>query len=194
MTELQKISVGTCEIEILPGSKPYLGKPTSDKDVTTEQLGQISTFRVTSSDELNLIVGLLEWPNASPEVRPVDLINGLQKHDALDGRGSMTLIVTEDGKWLAPLRALKYSQNKKYFTLHGATEEEIDNYLGFSFRASLLEAGAIRFGARGEIDGDKSRTASQLAVLVEPGDIQTLAIAYTATRPLAVINDFGLDL
>lgn len=193
MAEYENISVSKCEIEFIPGSKSYRGKPTADKDVTVEQVGQLTTFRVTSSDELNLIAGVLEWPNASPEVRPIDLISGLQKHAALEGRGSMTLIVTEDGKWLAPLRVLKYSQNKRYFTLHGATEEEIDKYLGHSFRELLLEVGAIRFGKREEIDGDTSRTASQLAVVVEPGDIQTLAIAYTVTRPLAVINDLGLD-
>ena len=194
MTENERISVSKCEIELIPGSKSYRGKPTSAKDEANEQTGTLSTFRVTSFDELNLMVGMLEWPNASPEVRPLDLIGGLQKHEALNGRGSITIVPTQSGKWLVPLRVLKYSQNKKYFTLHGATEEEIDEFLGHSFRELLIDLGAIEVGTRGEIDGDKSRTANQLAALVEPGDIKTLAVAYTVTRPLAVINDFGLEL
>ncbi len=91
MQENEVISISKCEIELLPGSKSYTGKPTSDRDQATEQTGKLSTFRVTSSDELNLVAGLVEWPAASPEVKPIDLLGGLQKHGSLDNRGSMTL-------------------------------------------------------------------------------------------------------
>ena len=194
MSEKSNISVSKCEIEFLENSKQFRGKPVSDRKNPTEQVGKLSTFRVTSTDELNLIVGLIEWPNDPPEVRPIDLLGGLQKHNELENRGSISLRHSQDGNWLAPLNVLKFSQAKKYFTLHGATEAEIDSYLGHSFKEFLLEAGALRVGSRAAIDGETSRVANQLAVVVEPGDIQTLAIAYTVTRPLAVINDFGLDL
>lgn len=194
MSDLEAISISKCEIELFEGSKPYLGKPTSERDVATEQTGKLRTFRVTSSDELNLVAGLVEWPTATPEVKPIDLIGGLQKHQALDGRGSMTLGISKDGNWLAPLRVLKYNPDRKYFTLHGASLDEINEYLGQNFDELLLEVGALRVGSRATIDGETNRTANQLAMVVEPGDLRTLAIAYTVTRPLAVINDFGLDI
>jgi hypothetical protein len=186
------ISISKCEIELVPGSKPYIGKPTSERDQSQEQTGRLSTFRVTSSDELNLVAGLVEWDTAAPEIKPIDLLGGLQKHNALDNRGSMTLVHARDGNWLAPLRVMKYSPDKKYFTLHGATTDEIDEFLGQSITDLLFEVGALKVGTRQEIDGETNKTAKQLAMLVAPGDLRTLAVAYTVTRPLAVINDFGL--
>jgi hypothetical protein len=194
LSEKANISVSKCEIEFLPGSKPYRGKPMANRKEGAEQTGNLSTFRVTSSDELNLIVGLIEWERDDPEVGPIDLISGLQKHHELIRRGRMSIKVSRDGKWLVVLSVMKFSPVKEYFTLHGGVLEDIDSFLGHSFKEFLLGSGALRFGTRGEIDGDTSRTANQLAVVIEPGDIETLAIAYTVTRPLAVINDYGLDL
>ena len=166
----------------------------ADRKSIVEQTGKLTTFRVTSSDELNLIVGLIEWENADPEVVPIDLISGLQKHNELARRGRMSIKMSRDGKWLVVLSVLKYSRAKQYFTLHDGKLEDFDNHLGHSFKEFLMDSGALRFGARGEIDGDTSKTANQLAVVIEPGDIETLAIAYTVTRPLAIINDYGLDV
>ena len=193
MREKANISVSKCEIEFLPGSKPYRGKPMADRKTKVEQTGKLTTFRVTSSDELNLIVGLIEWENDEPEVTALDLISGLQKHNELIERGRMSIKMSQDGKWLVILSALKYSPSKDRFTLHDGKLEDIDDFLGHSFKEFLMGSGALRFGTRGDIDGGSSRTANQLAVVIEPGDIETLAIAYTVTRPLAVINDYGLD-
>jgi len=194
LSEKANISVSKCEIEFLPGSKPYRGRPMAARNDGAEQTGKLTTFRVTSSDELNLIVGLIEWENEDPEVAPIDLISGLQKHNELVRRGRMSIKISQDGKWLVVLSVMKYSPAKQYFTLHGGVLEDIDSYLGHSLKEFLLGSGAVRFGTRGEIDGDTSKTAKQLAVVIEPGDIETLAIAYTVTRPLAVINDYGLDV
>ena len=166
----------------------------ADRGSPVEQTGKLTTFRVTSSDELNLIVGLIEWERDEPEVSPIDLICGLQKHNELVRRGRMSIRLSQDGNWLVVLSVMKYSPAKQYFTLHAGKLEEFDDYLGHSFKDLLMASGALRFGTRGEIDGDTSKTANQLAVVIEPGDIETLAIAYTVTRPLAVINDYGLDV
>lgn len=166
----------------------------ADRGSPVEQTGKLTTFRVTSSDELNLIVGLIEWERDEPEVSPIDLICGLQKHNELVRRGRMSIKMSQDGNWLVVLSVMKYSPAKQYFTLHAGKLEEFDDYLGHSFKDFLMGSGALRFGTRGEIDGDTSKTANQLAVVIEPGDIETLAIAYTVTRPLAVINDYGLDV
>jgi hypothetical protein len=188
----ETISVGKCEIEFFTEQKPYRGKPSGDRE-GGEQNGVLRNFRVTSSDELNLMCGLVEWPNAAPEITPIDLLSGLTKHDNLRNRGRMTLLHTSDGNWLASIRALKYNPAKKYFTLHGVSEIELNELLGHNLRDFLLELGALKFGLRSEIDGDTSRTANQLAMVVSPGAIEPLAVAYTVTRALAVIKDFGLD-
>jgi hypothetical protein len=193
MSELANISISKCEIEFLPGTKSYHGKPMADRKAATNQNGKLTTFRVTSSDELNLIVGLIEWENAEPEVIPIDKVAGLQKHEDLARRGRMSVQLTSDDKWLIVLSVLKYSPLKEYFTLHGGNLEDIDTFVGESFKDILIESGALRFGTRAEIDGETSRSANQLAVVIEPGDIQTVALAYTVTRALAVINDYGLD-
>ena len=194
MSDNEIIAISKCEIEFLPGTKAYIGKPASERDQANEQTGQLRTFRVTSSDELNLIVGLVEWPNSSPEVRPIELLGGLQKHGSLDRRGSITVVPARDGNWLVPLRVLKYNEEKKYFTLHGASFEEIDGFLGQSFAQLLLELGALKVGTRREIDSETNKTANQIAMVINPSDIRSLAMAYTVTRPLAVINDFGLEI
>ena len=137
--------------------------------------------------------GLIEWPNANSEITPIDLLSGLEKHNNLRNRGRMTLDTNGDGNWLATIRVLKYSPVKKYFTLHGVSEIELDTLLGHSTRDFLLEVGALKFGPKSEIDGDSGRNANQLAMVVAPGAIEPLAVAYTITRALAVIKDFGLN-
>lgn len=186
----ETISVSKCEIEIFSEKKSYRGKPSGDRD-GGEQTGLLRNFRVTSSDKLNLMCGLIEWPNADPEITPIDLLSGLGKHDNLRNRGRMTLTKNKDGNWVATLRALKYSPAKRYFTLHGVTEDELDEILGHSIRDFLLEVGALKFGKKSEIDGETGRNANQLAIVVAPGHLEPLAVAYTVTRALAVIKDFG---
>ena len=193
MSDNEVISISKCEIELIPGTKSYRGKPVSDRGGGAEQIAKLTTFRVTSSDELNLMVGLVEWPSDPPEVKPIDLIGGLTKHASLARRGSMSLSDSRDGNWLAVLKEMKYSPDKGYFTLHGAASEEIDHYLGYDFKELALEIGALRFGTRAEIEDETSRTANQLAMVVPKGDLRSLAFAYTVTRALAVINDFGLE-
>lgn len=195
LEELDGVSVGgVCEITFDGETKDYRGKPISEKASPSEQTAKLSTFRVTSSDELNLIVGLFEWPNNAPEVRPVELLKGITKHNELKRRGSISLVPARDGNWLAPLKVMKFSPDRGYFTLHGASENEMDELLGHSFKDFLLDVGALEFGTRATIDGETGNTRNQLAVKVIPGDLKTLALAYTLTRPVAVIKDFGMDL
>jgi len=194
MSELESISVSKCEINFLPGTKDYRGKPMSEGREAAEQSATLTSFRVESSDELNLIVGLLEWPQANPEVKVIDLLAGLEKHNELEQRGRMSITPARDGNWLVVLSVLKYNVDKDRFTLHAGHLDQIDEYLGQSFEELLLAVGALRVGTRAEIDEETARTANQLAVVVTPGDIQTLAVTYTVTRALAVINDFGMDV
>lgn len=192
MTTIDPISVGVCEVGFFEKASTYAGKSSGSRSQPDEMVAKLRRFKVESSDELELIAGLLEWPNGDVEVRPLQLLGGLQKHSALDNRGGMSVVPSRDGKWLAPLRVLKFNSERRYFTLHSVAIQEIDALLGHSFSDFLLEIGALRVGSRQVIDGETSRVASQLAMVIEPGDLLTLAVAYTVTRPLAVIHDFGV--
>lgn len=191
---MEAISISKCEIEFIPGIKPYLGNPMANRGSSANQTGELTTFRVTSSDELNMMVGLISWNDSDPEVTPIDILNGLEKHNELMRRGRMSIGRSKDGNWLVTLSVLKYSPSKDRFTLHGGHLNQIDEFLGQDFKALLLEVGALRVGSRREIDGETSKSAGDLAAVIKPGDIRTIAVAYAVTRPLAVINDFGLDL
>jgi hypothetical protein len=193
MAENNVISISKCEIEFLEGKKPYSGKPMSDRKLPGEQTGELQTFRVTSSDELNLIVGLIEWPDAPPELVPLDLLGGLDKHNELARRGRISLGITADGNWLVPLSVLKFNPSMGKFTLQRASEDEIDELLGHSFRELMIELGAIDIGSRQKIDGETNNRANQFAMIVKPQDIESLAVAYVVTRALAVIKDFGVE-
>jgi hypothetical protein len=139
------------------------------------------------------MVGLYLWEEAAPEVRPIDLLGGLQKHNELKGRGGISLTMSQGEKWLVPLRVLKYSTKKGYFTLQGASEKELDEILGHSFRELMMDLGAIKFGSRESIDQETNNKRNQLAMIVEPGNLEAIAVAYAVTRAQAVILDFGLD-
>ena len=188
----ETISVGKCEIEFFTEKKPYTGRPSGDRG-GGEQSGTLRNFRVTSSDELNLMCGLIEWSGFGPEITPIDLLSGLGKHSNLRNRGRMALDVDRDGNWVATIRVLKYSAAKNYFTLHGATEPQLDELLGHSLRDFVLELGALKFGTKAETLGDSSRSANQIAMVVPAGSLEPLAVAFTVTRALAVIKDFGLN-
>ena len=190
----ESILVSKCEIEFVTGPKPFVGSPIRNRNESTNEQGNLTTFRVTSSDELNMIVGLIEWKDFDPEVVPIDILSGLEKHNELKQRGRMSICKSRDDNWLVTLSVLKFSPDKDRFTLHGGHLSEIDQYLGQDLRALLLKVGALRVGSRREIDDESSKSANQLAAVISPGDIQSLAVAYTVTRPLAIINDFGLDL
>ncbi len=188
------ISVSKCEIELIPGSKDYVGSPMANRNSSVTEQGSLSTFRVTSSDELNMMVGLIQWKESEPEVIPIEFFSGLNKHQELMRRGRMSIGSARDGNWLVILSVLKYNATKDRFTLHGGHLDQINEYLGQDLGALLLEVGALKVGTRREIDGEtNSRVANELAVVVKPGDLRTVAVSYAVTRTLAVINDFGLD-
>lgn len=194
MTDNKVISISKCKIEFIPEEKTYSGKPISLRDEASEIVGRLITFRVTSTDLLDLMVGLVRWPTGDNEIKPIELFNGLEKHQQLERKGLIDIKIARDGNWLVPLRTLKFNSEKRYFTLVNAPISDIDKFLGASFESLLSSAGAKKFGTRQVIDGETNRTANQLAMIIEPDNIEALAIAYTVTRPLAVIMDYGIQI
>ena len=140
------------------------------------------------------MTGLIRWPNGDNEIKPIELFHGLEKHQQLERKGQIDIQIARDGNWLVPLRTLRFNPDLRYFTLVNAPVADIDNFLGESFENLLFSAGAKKFGTRQVIDGETNKSANQLAMVIEPGNIEALAIAYTVTRPLAVIMDYGIQI
>jgi hypothetical protein len=94
---------------------------------------------------------------------------------------------------MGQLRAMKYNHESKKTNLAGITLEKLDEYTQQNFTERLLKNGAIGVGTREELHGEVNRNKKNLAFLSKPMDFETVAIAFTATRVLAVMHDYGLD-
>jgi hypothetical protein len=56
----------------------------------------------------------------------------------------------------------------------------------------MLDLGALRVGPRLDIDQEDSRRKNYPAMVVPKGDIEPIIAAFTVTRALALVKDFGL--
>jgi len=157
----------------------------------TEQTGKIQKFRVTTTDGLNHIFGVVSWPAAQPEIISVERIAGLEKYKRLEKAGRVSIVETKDGNWLAELKVLKYG-NRDYPTPHTSNWPELDYILGGNAQVTLADAGAVAVGSRALIDSETNKNRFNLAVKVSPRDYQTLAVAYALTKILSVMHDLGL--
>jgi hypothetical protein len=57
----------------------------------------------------------------------------------------------------------------------------------------MLELGALRVGSRFDIDQETNRRKSYPAMVVPKGQIDSICAAFTVTRALALVKDFGLN-
>lgn len=78
------MKIGKAEITFLGEAVPFAGKPmTLHADAPEEQLGQVNKFRVTTTDQLDYVFGIVQWPNANPEVIFFEAIDGDSKYESL---------------------------------------------------------------------------------------------------------------
>ena len=185
------MKVNRCTIEFIDGEVAYEGRPTdSPREDKSVQVGKLRKFRVTTTDALNHIFGLIEWPGARPEVCSIEMISGLEKYERLEGAGRLTLIPQSNGTWLADVRALRYN-GRDHQTLAAVSEAELQELAGHEPGEFFKQIGCLGYGTRADLVGDDSRKRNQLALLVKAGDIQAIAGLFAATRVMAVMNDLG---
>jgi hypothetical protein len=188
------IELGKAKIEVSPDLVGFAGVPMdSPEGESSEQVGQLKKFRVTTTDDLNILFGIIVWPQAKPEVRFLEWIDGESKYKCLQGTGRMGIDLPLPETWMGQLRAMKYNHESKKTNLAGITLEKLDEYTQQNFTERLLENGAIGVGTREELHGEVNRNKKNLAFLSKSMDFETVAIAFTATRVLAVMHDYGLD-
>lgn len=185
--------MGKSAVELIDGETKYFAKPMAPhENAESEQTGTIQKFRVTTTDGLNHIFGIVSWPAAQPEIISVERISGLEKYKKFEKGGRVSIVETNDGKWLAELKVLKYG-NKDYPTPHTSNWTELDYILGGNAQEALLFSGALAVGSRALIDGETNKNRFNLAVKVRVRDYQALAVAYALTKVLSVMHDLGLS-
>jgi hypothetical protein len=190
-----KVVVGKAAIEFLEKDLPYFEKPMAplDAEDDSEQTGSVSKFRITTTDDLDMVLGLVTWPAAKPEVRSIEFIDGLKKYERLSKAGRLGILpFDEAGFWIAELRAMKIATNA-WATLNSATLEELSIMAQSDAASLLLENGALELGTRAELFGDTSRRKNYLAMKCRAGDTKAVAVAFALTRVLPVMHDFGLS-
>lgn len=190
-----RVAVGKAAIEFLESNVDYFETPMAplDPDENSEQKGSVSKFRITTTDDLDMVLGLVTWPAAKPEVRSIEFIDGLKKYERLSKAGRMGILPFEAaGYWVAELRAMKIATNS-WATLNSVTLEELSTMAQSDSASLLIENGALELGSRAELFGDNSRRKNYLAMKCKPGDTRAVAVAFALTRVLPVMHDFGLS-
>ena len=114
----------------------------------------------------------------------------LPPYDRLERAGTIS-VVTEGGRWVTTLRALK-KVAKDYPNLHRVTEEELDDLAGMSFSAFVSSLGEAEIGRYGDLVANAGKqVANGLGIAVPAGQVGPLIGMIAVTRPLALLKRFG---
>ena len=186
------MKINRAAIEFVDGATPILDVPMNPHDgEPDEQAGSVSKFRVTTTDDLDMIFGLITWPLARPEVRAIEMLDGLSKYERLIKAGRLSLIPVKDNYWLAELNVMKFN-DRNYQTLNRPTDAELDYLSGGNAHEFLIARGVKEIGTREALVGDTSRARNAPAVLVTANDVKAIAAMFTLTRVMAVMFELGL--
>lgn len=187
------MKVNRATIELVAGTSPIADKPMHIYDgADEEQLGFVQKFRITTTDDLDFIFGLVTWPSARPEVRAIELVEGLSKYERLVNAGRLSLIPVDQNQWLAEVNVMKFNGRDRQ-TLNRPTPYELDFLAGGDAQKLLLDCGVKRVGTREELVGDTSTKRNALAVIVGVGDVKAISATFALTRVMAVMYELGLE-
>lgn len=187
------MQINRCKIELISGAFSLEDNPVSpDAGVSGPQVGSLLKFRITTTDDLDHVFGLVTWPNARPEVRSVEFVDGLSKYKRLEGAGRWSLIPVGKGQWLGELNIMKYNGQERP-TLCRPTTEELNQLAGGDAQALLLQHGALKVGTREALIGDQTRQRNSPALLVREGDVTAIAAGFAVTRVMAIMYELGLE-
>lgn len=188
---MNQMIVNRCTIEFIDGESAIVDKPMSvHKEAPPEQAGLVKKFRVTTTDDLDFVFGLVAWPQARPEVRSIEFVDGLSKYERLKGAGRLSFIEVGVDRWLGEINAMKVN-TKPYPTLCRPSAEELDYLAGGSFESLMHSHGVLKVGTREALVGDISRERNSPAILVKAGDVQAVSAAFAVTRVMAIMYELG---
>jgi len=183
-------TLGPVTVEITPepvtisdipvrGDKEQLG--TAQAPATFSSLdGWLGRFGFFEFPESGRVIGKFFW-HKDPVHSP---------YDRLERAGTVS-VVSEGGRWLVPLRAMK-KVDKPYPTLHRVTDEDLDYLAGQNFREFASSLGALEFGRYGDLVPKAGKAvANGLGMSVPAGQVAPLMAVIAVTRPLALVKRFG---
>jgi hypothetical protein len=189
-----KITVGKAEIEFLESGVSFTETPMSPHKgfEGLEQIGSVAKFRVTTTDDLDMVFGLVDWPSANLEVRHLETLDGLEKYRRLEKAGRLGVGVLHDSYWYAELRAMKHAA-KEWATLNAVSLIELSEMLESDATKLLTDSGVLQLGTKAELAGDTSNRKNHLSFTCEIGDKAAVAVAFTLSRVLPIMYDFGMS-
>ena len=155
------------------------------------QVGRLVRFRITTTDTLNHVFGLITWPAARPEVRSIERIAGLEKYAQLENNGRLSLVPVGEDKWLAEVNAIKFNPQKGYGNLATINDKDLSDLLDCEPEAFFKSVGCLAYGTREELIADTSNRKGRTAILVNAGDAASIAAMFAATRVMAIMFDRG---
>jgi hypothetical protein len=185
------IQVGKAHVEILELNAPFSEKPLGEhRSGEPEIMGTVSKFRVTTTDDLNMIFGIVSWPTEESDVRWIETIDGLMKYKRLENAGRLSIAPHGPDQVLVQLRAMKYV-TPAVANLKQVSLEELSEMLGSSSEKLLRENGALKIDTKAALVGDRSTHKNSLALTCERGNNAIIAVVFTLTRVLTIMHDFG---
>lgn len=189
-----EIRVGKSIVNIDETEVPYMGKPmdTSSEDAS-EQQGKAIKFKIQTTDGLLIQYVLLSWTSANREIRLLESFAGETKYEPLS-KGTGRLAINKVGQnELFLLRALKYNPRTNKANLATVNVSKLNQWAEQPIALLLESCGADSVGTKQEIIGDQGPNKNVLSVLIPAGNVLAPIIAFTITRVLAVMHDYGLD-
>lgn len=187
------MKLGKSEITFLDLRQPFVERPMSPFDgASEEQAGQITRFRVTTTDLLDAVFGIVEWPYAETEVRPIEVEAGESKYLRLKASGRLSVMQHGSDQWFAELRAMKYNHESNKANLASIDIERLQYFSSSEFE-DLFQKNLGNLGTRASLVADQGKRRNQLAFTCKKQNYEAVAIAFTATRVLPIMFDYGLD-
>jgi hypothetical protein len=187
-----ELSINKAVVETLDSGVKIFDVPMDPKAEGEKVNGEATLFRITTSDTLDATFAFTIWDKFIPDIRIHSFDSGLEKHERVKSAGRMSVLASRDENWLVELTALKHSPEKGRPTLRAPKFQELDELASQDFSQLMLDLGALRLGTRLEIDQEDSNRKNYPAMVVPVGEIEPILAAFTVTRVLALVKDFGL--
>lgn len=82
---------------------------------------------------------------------------------------------------------------KPWATLNQISLAELSDILEGDSRKLLADSGVLKIGSKEELVGDTSNRKKILSFMCDVGNKQAIAVAFTLSRVLPIMYDFGMD-
>lgn len=181
------IKIGTFEIRVQEESEKVLDKPIGTTD---EHVGTRFLALVTGPSEIQLELGLTLYKDFDGEVKTLDHGITPLPYSRLTHGCRMTVFREKEFNW-SELRYAKLDDNL-WSNLSMADINFLSKLLEISLGNTLKDYGATLVGTREEILGDTNNRRNQLCVTFPKENYELPFIAYTLTRPVALLKQMIL--